>query len=109
MGSGDFRVYFNAATTNGSNRWSVASGRLQVVRVRTHRGARRYYPSRRTGTEYRRHFQKILSERLRKLTDYGLLEKRSFAEIPPRTEYSLTPKGNKLVNIIAQIHELDDS
>ena len=53
--------------------------------------------------------KKVLSERLRKLTNYGLLEKRNFAEIPPRTEYLLTPKGDKLVEIIGQIHELDDN
>ena len=52
---------------------------------------------------------KVLSERLRKLTVYGLLEKHSFAEIPPRTEYTLTVLGKKLVSIIQQIHELDTS
>ena len=50
---------------------------------------------------------KVLSERLRKLTSYGLLEKRSFAEVPPRTEYSLTASGRKLIRIIQQIHALD--
>lgn len=50
---------------------------------------------------------KILSERLRKLTAYGLLSQKKFPEVPPRTEYSLTPKGKKLVTIIAQIHQLD--
>ena len=50
---------------------------------------------------------KVLSERLRKLTVYGLLDKHSFAEIPPRTEYTLTLLGKKLISIIQQIHELD--
>ena len=50
---------------------------------------------------------KVLSERLRKLTNYGLLNKRKFNQIPPKTVYSLTPKGEKLVSIITQIHELD--
>ncbi len=50
---------------------------------------------------------KVLSERLRRLTEYGLLEKRVFAETPPRTEYSLTEMGASLVEIIAGIHELD--
>jgi DNA-binding HxlR family transcriptional regulator len=52
---------------------------------------------------------KILSERLRKLTAYGLLNKTKFNEIPPKTVYSLTSKGEKMVNIIAQIHDLDSS
>ncbi|HVK53742.1 MAG TPA: helix-turn-helix domain-containing protein [Burkholderiales bacterium] len=51
---------------------------------------------------------KVLSERLRKLTHYGLLAKHVYAEVPPRTEYSLTRNGQKLVNIIGQIKLLDD-
>jgi len=60
-----------------------------------------------------RHIQgistKVLSERLRKLTLYGLLAKQVFAEVPPRTEYSLTHNGQKLVGIIDQIKLLDDA
>lgn len=52
---------------------------------------------------------KVLSERLRKLTDYGLLEKKKFNESPPRTVYSLTSKGGKLVSIIALLHDLDNN
>ena len=50
---------------------------------------------------------KVLSERLRKLTIYGLLAKHVYAEVPPRTEYSLTQNGQKLVSIISQIKTLD--
>ena len=51
---------------------------------------------------------KVLAERLRKLTRYGLLDKQVFAEVPPRTEYGLTPYGRKLVGIVGQIRQLDD-
>lgn len=51
---------------------------------------------------------KVLSERLRKLVSYGLLNKHIYAEVPPRTEYSLTESGQKLVGIIGQIKLLDD-
>lgn len=51
---------------------------------------------------------KVLSERLRKLTAYGLLSKHVYAEVPPRTEYSLSANGQKLVKIIEQIRDLDD-
>lgn len=51
---------------------------------------------------------KVLSERLRKLTAYGLLSKHVYAEVPPRTEYSLSANGQKLVDIIEQIRDLDD-
>nr|WP_197687019.1 helix-turn-helix domain-containing protein [Chromobacterium sp. ASV5] len=50
---------------------------------------------------------KVLAERLRKLTVYGLLSRRSFPEVPPRTEYELTRAGLRLVAIIQQIHDLD--
>lgn len=50
---------------------------------------------------------KVLSERLRKLSHYGLLTKQVYAELPPRTEYAVTPVGAKLVAIIAQIQALD--
>lgn len=51
---------------------------------------------------------KVLSERLRKLTAYGLVAKQVYAEVPPRTEYALTPSGRKLVRIIDQIRQLDE-
>lgn len=51
---------------------------------------------------------KVLSERLRKLTAFGLLAKQVFAEVPPRTEYALTRNGQKLVSIIEQIKQLED-
>lgn len=50
---------------------------------------------------------KILSERLRKLTEYGLLQKTTFAEVPPKVVYSLTEKGQILAEIIDRIHSLD--
>ena len=51
--------------------------------------------------------KKVLSERLRKLTDYGLLQKHTYAEVPPRTEYSLTENGKQLICIIDQVKTLD--
>jgi len=44
---------------------------------------------------------------LRELTDYGLLIKHAYAEVPPRTEYSLTENGRKLIFIIEQVKSLD--
>ena len=51
---------------------------------------------------------KGLSERLRKLSEYGLLTKETFPEVPPRTEYTLTEEGHELVKIIERIHALDE-
>jgi DNA-binding HxlR family transcriptional regulator len=52
---------------------------------------------------------KVLSERLRKLHGYGLITRSVYAELPPRTEYRLTPSGEQLVRIIGQIRALDET
>lgn len=49
---------------------------------------------------------KVLSEVLNDLTEHGLVEKTIYPEIPPRTEYRLTPMGEKLVNPLLQIVQL---
>lgn len=44
---------------------------------------------------------KTLSERLRALEVEGIILRQTFAEVPPRVEYSLTEKGRDLVEVIA--------
>ena len=43
---------------------------------------------------------KTLSERLRSLEEEGVITRQTFAEVPPRVEYSLTEKGRDLVYVI---------
>ena len=43
---------------------------------------------------------KTLSERLRTLEDEGVIMRETFAEMPPRVEYSLTAKGHDLLSVI---------
>jgi DNA-binding HxlR family transcriptional regulator len=43
---------------------------------------------------------KTLSERLSELERQGVLSRRTYAEVPPKVEYSLTPKGHALVGVI---------
>ena len=43
---------------------------------------------------------KTLSERLRSLEEEGVIVRQTFAEVPPRVEYSLTEKGLGLVYVI---------
>ena len=43
---------------------------------------------------------RTLSLRLRALEEHGIVERRTFPEVPPRVEYSLTAKGRALVPII---------
>ena len=43
---------------------------------------------------------KTLSERLSVLEREGVLSRRTYAEVPPKVEYSLTPKGHALAGVI---------
>lgn len=46
---------------------------------------------------------RTLSQRLDDLEQHGIITKQSFAEVPPRTEYSLTKKGQDLVPVLEQM------
>lgn len=43
--------------------------------------------------------EKMLIQTLRKLETYALVSRRSFAEVPPRVEYRLTPLGRSLARL----------
>src|SRR5213075_1702584 len=43
---------------------------------------------------------RTLSLRLRALEEEGIVERQTFAEVPPRVEYTLTDKGRALIPII---------
>lgn len=45
----------------------------------------------------------ILSDRLAKLVEHGILERRQYSERPPRFEYRLTDKGLDLYPIIVSL------
>lgn len=46
---------------------------------------------------------RTLSQRLDDLEDNGIITRKSFAEVPPRTEYQLTQKGQELLPILKQM------
>jgi DNA-binding HxlR family transcriptional regulator len=48
---------------------------------------------------------RTLAERLRDLEQQGIVERRSYAESPPRVEYTLTEKGEALIPITAAMRE----
>lgn len=52
---------------------------------------------------------KVLNERLRKLTGFGILEKRSYAETPPRVEYCLTDFGIRFSKVLDLIYALEQT
>ena len=43
---------------------------------------------------------RTLSLRLRALEEQGIVERKTFPEVPPRVEYSLTEKGEGLIPVI---------
>jgi len=48
---------------------------------------------------------KTLSTRLSELVSEGILERQTFAEVPPRVEYKLTKKGQELIESITDLLE----
>jgi DNA-binding HxlR family transcriptional regulator len=52
---------------------------------------------------------KVLNERLKKLTRYGILDKTVYPESPPRVEYRLTAFGQRFSVLLDQIEQLERS
>jgi DNA-binding HxlR family transcriptional regulator len=48
---------------------------------------------------------RTLSLRLRALEEQGIVDRHTYPEVPPRVEYSLTPKGEALVPLIEDMRE----
>ncbi|HUD81394.1 MAG TPA: helix-turn-helix domain-containing protein [Patescibacteria group bacterium] len=46
---------------------------------------------------------RTLSQRLDDLENQAIISKKSFAEVPPHIEYSLTPKGQDLIPVLRQM------
>ena len=49
--------------------------------------------------------QKMLAQQLRELERDGLVERKVYAEVPPKVEYRLTRKGKSFVPVIAAIRD----
>lgn len=45
----------------------------------------------------------VLAATLKDLIEDGIIERKSYDEIPPRVEYSLTQKGNSVIPILQSI------
>ena len=44
--------------------------------------------------------QKVLTDNLRAMEDFGIVHREVFAEVPPRVEYSLTETGRSLQPVL---------
>lgn len=49
---------------------------------------------------------KVLNECLRRNTKFGILERVSYNEVPPRVEYKVTPFGDKFIRILDELEML---
>ena len=49
---------------------------------------------------------KVLNERLRKLTRFGVVRRKVFPEVPPRVEYQFTPFGREFLAVIDSVERL---
>ena len=46
---------------------------------------------------------RMLVKELKQLEESGIVSREVFAEVPPRVEYSLTPKGRALKNVLVEM------
>jgi DNA-binding HxlR family transcriptional regulator len=57
--------------------------------------------------ELRRHIpgisEKMLSSQLQFLAEKGIIDRKSYDEVPPKVEYTLTKKGKELLPILDEI------
>ena len=51
----------------------------------------------------------MIDQQLRELEAHGMISKKIFAELPPRSEYSITEQGKTLIPIIEQIEKWGDN
>ncbi|MFT6368964.1 MAG: DNA-binding HxlR family transcriptional regulator [Maribacter sp.] len=53
--------------------------------------------------------RQMLSKQLKSLEKSGILERKTFPEIPPRVEYSLTPFGKSLLPVFRSMQRWGDN
>ncbi len=49
---------------------------------------------------------KVLNERLKKLSRFGVIDRVAYAEVPPRVEYELTEFGKKFIPLVESVRKL---
>jgi DNA-binding HxlR family transcriptional regulator len=79
-----------------SGRWSV--GVLYLLADGTKRFSELFY-------EVGEVSKKALTHTLRSLERDGLVQRRAYAEVPPRVEYSLTPLGWSITTLLMDMYE----
>lgn len=67
--------------------------------------ARRYGELRRMIPEVS---EKVLIQELKVLVSLGVIEKKSYSEVPPRVEYKLTPKGIQVLPALLKLTSIGE-
>src|SRR5688572_24096954 len=49
-----------------------------------------------------------LSDRLKKLCEAGIIERKQYESIPPKVEYTLTEKGRDLAGLVKEIERFSE-
>lgn len=49
---------------------------------------------------------KVLNSCLKRNVDFGILQRVSYNEMPPRVEYNVTPFGTKFIQVLGQLEKL---
>jgi DNA-binding HxlR family transcriptional regulator len=101
---------------NGQSRAQTVANNSQVVLKKTLDiicGKWRLYIIFQLGTQFRRYgelrrmipevSEKVLVQELKALTALGVVEKKSYNEVPPRVEYGLTPKGLHILPTLIEL------
>lgn len=52
---------------------------------------------------------RVINQQLKELEMYGIIEKKIYAELPPHSEYSITPTGETLIPVIDRLEEWGDN
>ncbi|GAB3950637.1 helix-turn-helix domain-containing protein [Spirosoma harenae] len=53
--------------------------------------------------------EKVLIQELKALVDLGVIEKKSYNEVPPRVEYSLTAKAQKILPKLIELTSIGET
>lgn len=51
---------------------------------------------------------KVLNQCLRRQVAFGILDRKAFAEVPPRVEYSLTAFGKRFIRVLRDLERLQE-
>lgn len=87
-----------------SHAMSILGGKWKIVVISNlvNRGMLRYKELERAIPEVT---PKMLVKVLKELEDEKIIARKVYAEVPPRVEYSVTPLGLSLNNLIVEIHK----